>query len=454
MASFTGMNKAARSLVLILLTLLVPASFPAAPAQETAPNTLGFEFQEHRLRNGLRVILSVDGKLPLVTVAVAYGAGTMREKPGQEGLAYLLENLMFQGSENVSPLQHIGFVQKVGGDLNATTTPDRALFYQTLPSNYLALALWLESDRMKSLAITPAAIEKTRADLLKEHQDRLASDPYLESFALFDSLLYPDFPYGHPLIGAGMEMRGLTESDVLTFHRTYYVPDNAVLCIVGNIDIARTRELVARYFDSIPPGMNIPAPPLPVFKKENDAVVRFAGISAASAGFHMGFRFYPLQAGDVYSLRILEYLLLEGETSRLRNRLLRRGLTARYLSGALEERLSVSALKVFCLNTNAVMAERSQKAILSEIDKLRTNPVSPDEMAKAKRLFKMDYLRGRSTNLGRALFLVDAVFSGKPMNALGGELDNYLRVNPPALTAFVNKYFIPQNRVVLEIGQR
>jgi predicted Zn-dependent peptidase len=443
------MNKAARSLFLILLTLLVPASFPA---QETASNTLGFEFQEHRLRNGLRVILSVDGKLPLVTVAVAYGAGTMREQPGQEGLAYLLENLMFQGSENVSPLQHVGFVQRVGGDLNATTTPDRALFYQTLPSNYLALALWLESDRMKSLAITPAAIEKTRADLLKEHQDRLASDPYLESFALFDSLLYPDFPYGHPLIGAGLEMRGLTESDVLTFHRTYYVPDNAVLCIVGNIDIARTRELVARYFDSIPPGMDIPPPPRPVFKKENDAVVRFAGIPAASSGFHMGFRFYPLKAGDVYSLKILEYLLLKGETSRLRNRLLRRDLTARYLSGALEERLSVSAIKLFCLNPNAVMAERSQKAILSEIDKLRTNPVSPDEMAKAKRLFKMDYLKSQSTNLGRALFLVDAVFSGKPLNTLGGELDNYLRVSSPALTAFVNKYFIPQNRVVLEIG--
>lgn len=448
------MNKAARSLYLILLTLLVPASFPAAPVQDAAPNTLGFEFQEHRLRNGLRVILSVDDRLPLVTVAVAYGAGTIREQPGQEGLAYLLENLMFQGSENVRPLQHVAFVQRVGGDLNATTTLDKALFNQTLPSNYLALALWLESDRMKSLAITPAAIEKTRADLLQEHQDRLASDPYLEGFALFDSLLYPDFPYGHPIIGTGMEMRGLTESDVLTFHQTYYVPDNAVLCIVGNIDIARTRELVARYFDSIPPGIGIPFPPRPVFKKENDAVVRFAWIPAASAGFHMGFRFYPLQAGEVYSLRILEYLLLKGETSRLRNRLLRRDLTARYLSGGLEERLSVSALKVFCLNTNAVMAERSQKALLSEIDKLRTNPISQDELTKAKRRFKIDYLNRLSTRLGRALFLVDAAFAGTGLDVLGGELDNYFRVSPPALTAFVNKYFIPQNRVVLEIGQR
>jgi zinc protease len=446
------MHKAVRSLVLILLPLLVPASFPAARAQETAPNALGFEFQEHRLRNGLRVILSADGRLPLVTVAVAYGAGTIREQPGQEGLAYLLENLMFQGSENVGPLQHVGFIQRVGGDLNATTTPDRALFYQTLPSNYLALALWLESDRMKSLAITPAAIEKTRADLLTEHQDRLASDPYLESFGLFDSLLFPDFPYGHTLIGTGIEMRGLTETDVSTFHRTYYVPDNAVLCIVGNIDIARTKELVAKYFDSIPPGMSIPAPPRPVFKKENDAVVRIAGIPAGGGGFHMGFRFYPLQTGDVYSLRILEYLLLKGETSRLRNRLLRRDLTARYLSGTLEERLSVSVLKLFCLNTNAVMADRSQKAILSEIDKLRTNPVSQDELNKAKRRFELDYLNRLSTRLGRALFLVDAALAGTALDSLDGELDKYLRVSPSVVTAFVNKYFIPQNRVILEIG--
>ena len=449
------MNKALRSLFLILLALLVPASFPAASAQETAPNTLGFEFQEHRLRNGLRVILSVDGRLPLVTVAVAYGAGTMREKPGQEGLAYLLENLMFQGSENVGPLQHIGFVQKVGGNLNATTTLDKALFYQTLPSNYLALALWLESDRMKSLAITPTAIEKTRADLLKEHQDRLASDLYLDSFALFDSLLYPDFPFGHPLIGAGMEMLGLTESDVLTFHRTYYVPDNAVLCIVGNIDIARTRELISRYFDSIPPGMDIPAPPLPDFRQDGEVVRNLSGIPASFSGFHLGFRFYPLQTGDAYSLKILEYLLLKGETSRLMDRLLNnRNRLAQHFSGTMEDRRGVLTLKIFCLTNNADMVERSEKAILSEIDRLRTNPVSPDEMAKAKRMFKMDYLRSQSTNLGRALFLVDAAFSGRPMNALGGELEKYMRVSPPTLMGLVSRHFIPRNRVILELGQR
>jgi zinc protease len=436
------------------LAFFALGGLPAAAGQEAPRPAPPFAFQEYRLRNGLRVILSEDGHLPLVTVAIAYGAGTLREKPGQEGLAFLLENLMFQGSENVSPLQHVGFVQKVGGELNAQTTRDKAVFYEVLPSNSLALALWLESDRMKSLAITPGAIGQTRLELVKEHQDRLASDPYLGSFSQFDMLLYPDAVFGHPLIGTGTEMASLTETDILAFHRAYYVPNNAVLAIVGNIDIARTRELVARYFDSIPPGDDVPIPAGPVFIKENDAVVRFAAIGTAGAGFHMGFRFYPLQAGEIYPFRLLEYILFEGQTSRLRDRLLRRDLTARYLSATTEERLNVATLKVFCLNTNADMVQRAERAVLSEIDKLRNNDVSQDELNKAKRRFKLDYLSRLSTGLGRAMFLIDAAFVGKSLDDLGGELARTLGVEPRTLRAFISKYFIPQNRVVLELGPK
>jgi predicted Zn-dependent peptidase len=445
------MNKAARALV--ILVFLMPSA-PAAAAQQGAASaeTLPFSFQEYRLRNGLRVILSEDARLPLVTVAVGYGAGTLREKPGQEGLAYLLENLMFQGSDNVSPLQHIAYVQKVGGELNATTAPDKSLFYETLPSNQLALALWLESDRMKSLAITPASIDRTRSELVSEHLNRLASDPYLESFSQFDMLLFPDILYGHPLIGAGPDLAHLSEAVIQAFHGTYYVPNNAVLCIIGNIDIARTRDLVAKYFDTIAPGMDIPSPPQPVFTRENDAVVRRIPIPAGSSGFHMGFRFFPLQPGDLDCLRILESLLLGGETSRLKGRLLRHDLTARYLSGGLDVRLSVSTLKLFCLATNAVMIARSEKAILSEVDRLRTNAVSQDELNKARRRFKMDYLDRLSTNLGKSLFLIDAVFSGRGLESLDGELARVLSVTPQALAAFSSKYFVPQNRVVLEFG--
>ncbi len=445
------MTKAAAS---ICLAALLAGSVSAGGGQEPVRTSLGFTAEEFRLRNGLRVVLSVDTRLPLVTVAVGYGAGTIRERPGQEGLAYLLENLMFQGSENVGPLQHVKFVQKVGGELNATTTVDKALYYQTLPSSSLPLALWLESDRMKSLSVTGAAIQRTRDELVQEHRARLADDPYLPSFSEFDALLFPDYAYGHPLIGTGDEMLALAEDDIESFRRAYYVPNNAVLAIVGNIDPVRTRELVGRYFDSIPPGPDVPAPALPDFKRASEAQVRFLPIAGPAAGFHMGFRFHPLQPGELDALRILEYLLFVGETSRVRHRLLRRDRTSHHLNVVLEERLKVAALKVFSLNTNADLVARAERALLSEIDKLRTNTVSEDEIEKARRRFELDYLDRLSTLRGRALFLINAAFAGKPLPALGEDLENALRVEPSAILAFVARYFTPQNRVVLEFGPR
>jgi len=434
----------------ILAALIAFPGLMSAEAQEAASAPLPFAFQTYRLRNGLRIVLAEDPRLPLVTVAVGYAAGSLREKPGQEGLAYLLENLMFQGSENVAPLQHLTYIQKVGGELNATTTPDKALFYETLPSNQLPLALWLESDRMKSLVITPAAIERTRSELIEEYKARSAADPYYATFSQFDMLLFPDPLYGHPLIDAGLA--GVGEADVLEFHRTYYVPNNAVLCIVGNIDPGHARELVARYFETIPSGPDVPSVPPSQFRRESDAIVRFARIPGGNAGFHMGFRFSPLQPGDSECLRLLEYLLLDGETSRLRNRLLRRDLTARYLTGGLDERPGVGTLKIFAFCTNAILIARSEKAVLSEIDKLKTNTVSQDDIAKARRRFKEDYCDRLSTSMGKARFLVDAVLAGRDQEAIRQDLSRVLSVSPQNLLSFAAKYFIPQNRVVLEFG--
>jgi zinc protease len=443
------MRKTVPAFVLAAWVALSGPAFAAAQ-EEAAPSSFPFAFEQYRLRNGLRVVLAEDPGLPLVTVAVGYAAGSLREKPGQEGLALLLENLMFQGSENVPPLQHVMFVQKVGGELNATTAPDKTLFYETLPSNQLALALWLESDRMRSLIIDPAAIERTRSELLGEHRARAADDPYYAMFAEFDTLLFPDPLYGHPLVGEGLA--DLKEAEILEFHRTYYVPNNAVLCIAGNIDPARARELVARYFETIPPGAEVPWVSRAEFRRENDALVRFARVPGGSAGFHMGFRFSPLQPGDSECLRVLEYLLFVGETSRLRNRLLRRDLTARYLTGGLDERPGVGTLKVFAFCTNAILVARAEKAILAEIDRLKTNPVSPDEMAKVRRRFKKDYLDRLSTSMGKARFLIDAVLAGREADAIRGDLGRILTVSPQNLTSFSAKYFIPQNRVVLEFG--
>ncbi len=443
-----------RPAIVLLASSFFPALCLPAPAQDGPAPRWSLPVQEYRLRNGLRVILSEDDSFPLVTVAIAYSAGTARERPGQEGLAYLIENLMFQGSENVGPLQHVGYVQKVGGELNATTQFDKTLYYQTLPSNQLALALWLESDRMRSANVTPSSIERQRADILEEHWSRLARDPYLESFSVFDALLFPDPRYGRSVIGDGAELARIAHADVSEFYQTFYVPNNAVLCIVGNIQPAKARELVARFFESLPPGQGIPPPPPPQFEQEGETAAAMPGVPIPNSGFHLGYRFYPLQTGDAHSLRILEYVLLRGKTSRLRARLLDNDRTAYHLSGGLEERGRVLGLKIFCLTNNAIMSDRSQRAILSEIEKVRLGQVSDDELAKAKRLFKMDYLRRLGTGQGRAILLIEAAFSNRPVDSLADELDRHLRVSSSSLANLVARYFLPSHRAVLRLGPR
>jgi zinc protease len=438
---------------LVTAVFLLAANLPL-PGQETFSSGWTFPVHRYRLANGLRVVLSEDATLPLVSVAVVYGAGTIREQRGQLGLAYLLENLMFQGSANVSPLQHLSFIQKVGGELNANTTLDKTLFYQTLPSNQLALALWLESDRMKSLSFTPASIEKVKDDLLDAHRRRLATEPYLESFSIFERYLYPDFPYGHPLIGMEEDIKSLTPAEAAAFYQSYYGPGNAVLSIVGDIQVARAKELVARYFESLPPGPPVPPPPPPNFAQNRETVETLKETFLPTPGFHLGYRFLPSQTGDRQTLRILEYLLLRGGSSRLSSRILKKDLTAYSFDGGLEERLGVTALRMFALTNNQVMSDRTLRAIMSEIDRLKTGMVGDDELDKAKRLFKMDYLRRLGNGLDRALLLAQAAFDEVPTSDLSAELDKHMRVTAQGLNGLVSRIFVPRNQVLLNIRNR
>ncbi len=411
---------------------------------------------QFRLKNGLRVILyDAPSVFPVVSVVLAYNAGFMYEKRGQTGLAFLMESLMFQGSENVGPLQHVSFVQKAGGELNALTTFDRTLFYQTLPSNQLALALWLESDRMKSLAISDGAFEQTRERLVSDQMARLDREPYFDSYAVFDEILFPDFPYDQPMIGLGEDLKNLTIEDARAFYREYYVPNNAVLCVAGAIKISETRELVSRYFDSIPRGKDILVLEPPRFEQQQVNEKFLQDPLARSPGFHMGYRFYPLQTGDLYSLRILEYVLLRGKTGRLTSRLVRRDSPLAFdLTGGLEERRGAYALKVFVINNNEYMADRSKRAILAEIERVKAGNISEAELRKAKNLFKRDYLRRLSTTLGRALFLVDTVLSDVPLESLPDDLDEYMRVPSQILKNFAQRYCVPENLVILNVGTK
>ncbi len=435
---------------LLFLVVLIPAPLDAGEEGKS----IIFPLSRYKLKNRLEVVLSEDYSLPLVSVVVAYGAGSIHEEPGKTGLAYLLENMMFQGSTNIGPMQHIGHIDRIGGVPNANTTEDITYFYQTVPANQIALVLWLESDRMRSLEINPAKVEDAKASLLDEIVQRRSVEPYLESSWAFDRLIYPDLAHSHPVLGKEEDIRRLSLEDVNYFYETYYVPGNAVLCIVGNFNLARTKELVEKYFGSIPPGKELPPyePPKPGEKKE--IIQSFRELLAPSPAIHLGYRMAAPFSADFYPLTILDYILLKGKSSRLYRRIIRRENLSLSLSGGIEKRKDAAALKIFAVTNNEAMIDVCQKAIFSEIQKLRTSFVPDGELQKAKNLLKRDYLRRFSTAMDRALFLAEMHFSSISLEKAAREIDKYLKVTPSEVIGVASRYLGPENSVSLIVRTR
>ena len=436
--------------------LLLSAALPSFPqASPPRPEVRPFETPpiEYRLKNGLRVILAEDDTLPVVSVVVAYGAGAARDENGKGGLAYLMETMMFQGSENVGPMQHCAALERVGGSLNATTTHDLNLFSQTVTANHLGLVLWLESDRMRSLATVQETVEKAKEELVIEQRQRRAADPFLESSFEFDRLLFGGFAAAHPVVGSEAEVKTLTEEDVRVFRKTFYVPNNALLCIVGATDAARARDLISRYFESIPAGGEVPplAAPLPPAETEEGLVRAVKNAQTVVPALHLGYRMAALQTGDLQALRLLDYLLIRGRTSRLQRRLVRRERVALYLGGGFEERAGTLVFRVFATGNNEVMTERCRRGIIEEIERLKTEFVSAEELESAKNRLAADFYGRLTTNLSRALVLVEYARSRGSLDGWPAELDKCLRVNSQTLFSLVNRHFDRKRSVVLNV---
>lgn len=412
-----------------------------------------FPVSHYQLKNGLNVIVSEDRTLPIVSVVVAYRAGSASETPGKSGLAYFNENLMFLGSLNIGPMQHVRFLSRIGGELSARTTEDLTYFYQTVPANQLALVLWLESDRLKALEVDAMKIERVRQDILKEIVQQ-KEEPYRESSLAFYRLIYPDFAHGHDILGREEDIRSIDGEDVKAFRAAHYVPNNAVLVIAGQVDAPRARELVERYFEGIEPGRKIPVSPPLVPPERRKVTEVFRETQAPSPAFYLGYQIAAPFSPDYYSLVVADYLLLKGTSSRLFRRIIRREGLAVQLSGGVERRRELAAFKIFAVNNNETMVELSQRAIFSEMNRLRTSPVSEGELRRAKNLLKRDHLNRVATPLERAMFLAEMFFSPLRPEEAQSILARYMRVTPFEISASVGRYLVPENSVVLNVKSR
>ncbi|MCA9581398.1 MAG: insulinase family protein, partial [Myxococcales bacterium] len=245
--------------LLLLIALGVPlAGARPSLAEEGAPEASpagpldALPIQVETLENGLTVVMSPDRTVPTVAIAVYYDVGSRNEVRGRSGFAHLFEHMMFQGSANVGKGEHFQYVMNRGGNMNGTTSHDRTNYFETLPSNELALGLWLEADRMRSLAITQENFENQRQVVMEERRQSYSNRPYMESMLRINELAFGDyFPYAHSTIGDMADLENAPLTAVQEFFNQYYPPNNAVLSIAGDIDPTETMALVRKYFGSI-----------------------------------------------------------------------------------------------------------------------------------------------------------------------------------------------------------
>src|ERR1043166_850693 len=226
------------------------------------------KYTEHKLKNGLRVILSEDHSAPTYSISVTYNAGSRDERDGRTGFAHLFEHMMFQGSENVGKGEHFVLIENNGGGMNGSTNTDRTEYHETLPSNQIDLGLFLESDRMRSLAINQANLDNQRETVKEERRQRYDNQPYGLTFDTLYETAYNSFSYKHSTIGSMADLDAASVKDVSDFFKAYYAPNNAVLTLVGDFKSSEALQKIEKYFGAIS-GQPAPKPPDMSESKQN-----------------------------------------------------------------------------------------------------------------------------------------------------------------------------------------
>ncbi len=373
------------------------------------------EIEQYKLENGLRVVLNPDKTIPVVSVAVYYDVGSRNEREGRTGFAHLFEHMMFQGSENVKKAEHFQFIMKAGGTMNGTTSSERTNYYETLPANQLPLALWLESDRMRTLAVTQENLDNQREAVKEEKRLRYDNQPYGQVFDLLTSMVYKNFANAHSTIGSMEDLDDATVEDVQEFFRVYYAPNNAVLVISGAFETETAKELVEKYFGSIP-SQNLP-PKIDVEEPEEVAETyqKYEDQLAPLPAFLMGWKIPPRRTPEFNALYLAGKLLYDGESSRLYQKLVKGEESVIQLFGFTDERRGPSGVAIGAIPKPEKDLSKIRETIMQEILDIAENAPSADEMQKLRNQLIKSSARARQSSMNRAQQLAEyALYDGDP----------------------------------------
>jgi zinc protease len=407
--------------------------------------------QQFSLANGLRVILCEDHAVPVVSVALYYDVGSRNEKLGRTGFAHLFEHMMFQGSENVPKAAHFQYIFNAGGTMNGTTSTERTNYYETLPASHLPLALWLESDRMRSLKVSQENLDNQRHAVQEEKRLRYDNQPYVNAFLRINELIFKNPANAHSTIGSMEDLDAATIEDVQQFFRIYYAPNNAVLTVVGDFESEEATAQVRKYFEAI--SRQPQPPPVDVSEPEDVAQTQeiYNDALAPAPAFVLGWKIPPRRTPDFYALSLAADLIFEGDSSRLYQKLVKGDESVVSIQGGIDERRGPSALYIFALPKPGEEVAAIRDQIFDEIRSLRTSGPSPAEMEKLQNSLCNDVVRGRQSTMYRAQRLAEYALYDDDPTLFDSELEHYLAITPEQIRSAVERFLDVDNRVVLDI---
>jgi zinc protease len=451
-----GLKKVCR-IHFIFFTVIVAASMAASAAQgqavqEPAVRPPDLKLVTRELPNGLHMVMLEDHAAPVINLQMWYHVGSKDEKPGRTGFAHLFEHLMFKGSAHVPAEEHSRIIEAFGGFDNAYTADDMTVFWETFPSNSLERVIWLEADRLGSLNVDQANFESEREVVKEERRVRVDNVPYGRVIEDLYAAAFTVHPYHHTTIGSMDDLNKATISDVQDFFHTYYRPDNATLVIVGDFAVDQAAAWAQRYFGGIPkPAQAIPRS---ITQEPNQTAERRLTQTYPNSPLPavvIGYKVPSACTADSYPLELASNILSGGESGRLYRKLVYEDQIAVQVNGAGNFTEDPNLFFAIAVMNQGKTAAEGEKEMHDVLEVMKTAPVSPSELDKAKNQEIAGVILGRETAQSKADSIGRYSVICKNPSMINTDLFNYLNVTAADIQRVAHEYFTAARSTVLTV---